>query len=278
MKKGILLVFFTLCFSLTFQGNSQAEKSYVFGVHPFKSPTKLMTMFTPLREYLGKELGAKVTFRSAKNYDAALEALLAGEIDISYMGPSLIASANSEHPGKVRIVAAILSKGVPTFKGVIVARQDSEINSLMDLEGKRIAFGDRQSTLSCYVPAYMLMEAGIFDSVNYTFVGSHDNVALGVLKGKFDGGGLKPDVAMKYLDKGLKIIAESEPVYEHVVVVGPSVDDATFKKIQHALLNVKDPTVYTSIKESVTGFAVVQPSDYDNLTTLMKKVDSKIKK
>ena len=278
MKKGIVLFLFTLCFTLTLQGTSQAEKNYVFGVHPFKNPAKLMKMFTPLREYLGNELGAKVTFRSAKNYDAALQALLAGEIDISYMGPSLIAAASKEHPGKVRIAAAILNAGKPTFKGVIVARQDSPINNLKDLAGKKIAFGDRKSTLSCYVPAHMLMEAGIFDSLSYEFVGSHDNVALGVLKKKFDAGGLKPGVALKYVDKGLKIIAESDLIYEHVVVVGPSVDDATFKKIQNALLNVKDPKVYTSIKKSVTGFAVVQPSDYDNLAALMKVVDSKIAK
>lgn len=273
-----MLFLFTLCFSLTLQGTSQAEKTYVFGVHPFKKPAKLMKMFTPLREHLGKELGVKVTFRSAKNYDAALKALLDGEIDISYMGPSLIAAANSEHPGKVRIAGAILNNGKPTFKGVIVARKDSPINSLEDLKGKKIAFGDRKSTLSCYVPANMLMQCGVFDSVSYEFLGSHDNVALAVLKKHFDAGGLKPGVAKKYLDKGLKVIAESEPVYEHVVVVGPSVDDATFKKIQQALLNVKDPSVYTSIKNSVTGFGAVQPSDYDNLAALMTKVDSKIKK
>lgn len=278
MKKGIMLFIFTLCFSLIFQGNSQAEKKYVFGVHPFKSPEKLMKMFTPLRKFLGNELGAEVTFRSAKDYDAALKALLAGEIDISYMGPSLFTIANAEHPGKVRIVGALLSKGTPTFKGVIVARQDSGINSLQDLKGKNFAFGDRESTLSCYMPAYMLMEAGIFDSINYKFLGSHDNVATGVLKKIFDAGGLKPAVAQNYLDKGLKIVAESEPVYEHVVVVGPRVDDATFKKIKEALLNVKDSTVYTSINKSATGFATVQPSDYDNLAVVMKKVDSKIKR
>lgn len=277
MKKWMMLFLFTLCFSLSFQGNSHAEKNYVFGVHPFKNPAKLSKMFTPLREYLGAELGAKITFRTAKNYEAALNALLAGEIDISYMGPSLIASAIDKHPDKIRIAGAILNNGEPIFKGVIVARQDSAINSLADLKGKKFAFGDRESTLSCYIPAYMLMEVGVFDSVTHSFLGSHDNVAKAVLKNIFDAGGLKPNVAQKYLDKGLKIIAESEPVYEHVVVVGPNVDDATFKKIQDALLHVKDPNVYKAIKKSASGFGKVQPSNYDHLTSLMKQVDAKMK-
>ncbi len=276
MKKGLLLVGLAFCFSLIFHGNSRAESSYVFGVHPFKNPAKLMKMFSPLREYLGKELGADVSFRSAKDYDSHMKALLDGDVDISYLGPSLFAIINSEHPGKIRIAAAILNKGKPTFKGVIVARKDSQINSLKDLQGKKFAFGDRKSTLSCYMPAHMLMQEGVFDNINYKFVGSHDNVAVGVLRKSFDGGGLKPAVANKYLDKGLKIIAESEPVYEHVVVVGPNVDDATFKKIQDALLKVQDPAVYTPIKKSITGFAVVKPSDYDNLKEVMKAVDAKM--
>lgn len=276
MKKVTVVIGMVCCLALLLTGNCRAEQNYVFGVHPFKNPAELSKMFKPLRDYLGGALGGEVSFRSAKDYEAAKQALLNGEIDISYMGPSLFAMVNKEHPGKIRIAAAVLSNGSPTFKGVIVARQDSPITSLQDLQGKNFAFGDRESTLSCYMPAHMLMQAGIFDGMKYQFVGSHDNVALGVLNKAFDAGGMQPSVANNYLDKGLKIIAESDPVYEHVIVTGPKVDDATFEKIQQALLNVKDPAVYTSIGKGLTGFAVVQPSDYDALYTIMKAVDAKI--
>ena len=139
MRRGIVLFGLAVCFSLLFQANSQAGESYVFGVHPFKNPTKLMKMFTPLRQHLSKELGADVSFRSAKDYDSHMQSLLNGDVDISYLGPSLFAIINSEHPGKIRIAAAILNKGKPTFKGVIVARQDSNINSLKDLENLKKA-------------------------------------------------------------------------------------------------------------------------------------------
>ncbi len=273
MKVVLCLVLSSLLLAVT----AHAEE-YMFGVHPFKKPTKLKTMFTPLVNYLSQELGAKVTFRSFRNYDEAMEAFIDGKVDFSYFGPSMYAILDEQYPGKIRVAAAIENNGKPTFQGVIVAREDSPINSLADLKGKKFAFGDRESTLSCYMPAYMLMEAGVCDSVDFKFIGSHTNVAKGVLNGTFDAGGLKPGVAKEYIGKGLKIIATSEPVYEHVIVIGPNVDQAVADKVQQALLNVKDPVVYTSIKDSLTGFALVKSSDYTNIKEVIVAVDARFPK
>ena len=255
-----------------------AAETYVFGVHPYKNPAELAVIFKPMIALLEAETGAKISFRSAKDYDSFNESILKGEIDIFFMGPSIYAELSGLHPDKVRLVATALNKGKPTFKGVIVAKKDGPINSLADLKGKKFAFGDRDSTLSCYIPAAMLMDAGVFDSIKYDFTGKHENVANSVLQGGHDAGGLKPDVAEKFMGQGLKVIAESAPVYEHVVGVGPKVDAATMKKIQAALVNLKDPTVATSIQKDYTGFAVTKPSDYVSLLGIIKKVDAKISK
>ncbi len=255
-----------------------AAETYVFGVHPYKNPAELAIIFKPMISLLEAETGAKISFRSAKDYESFNQAILKGEIDIFFMGPSPYAELSGLHPGKVRLVATALNKGKPTFKGVIVAKKDGPINSLADLKGKKFAFGDRDSALSCYIPAAMLMDAGVFDSIRYDFTGKHENVAYSVLQGRHDAGGLKPDVAEKFMGQGLKVIAESAPVYEHVIGVGPKVDAVTMKKIQAALVNVKDPTVYTSIQKDYTGFAITKPSDYVSLFGIIKKVDVKISK
>lgn len=255
-----------------------AAETYVFGVHPYKNPAELAVIFKPMIALLEAETGAKISFRSAKDYDSFNESIVKGEIDIFFMGPSIYAELSGLHPDKVRLVATALNKGKPTFKGVIVVKKDGPINSLADLKGKKVAFGDRDSTLSCYIPAAMLMDAGVFDSMKYDFTGKHENVANSVLQGGHDAGGLKPDVAEKFLGQGLKVIAESAPVYEHVVGVGPKVDAATMKKIQAALVNLKDPTVATSIQKDYTGFAITKTSDYAPLLGIIKKVDAKISK
>ena len=274
----IKTIFFTALCVICLASPVFAAETYVFGVHPYKNPAELATIFKPMISLLEAETGVKISFRSAKDYESFNQSILKGEIDIFFMGPSIYAELYAQHPDKVRLVATALDKGKPTFKGVIVAKKDSAINSLADLKGKKFAFGDRDSTLSCYIPAAMLMDAGVFDSLKYDFTGKHDNVAQSVLQGGHDAGGLKPDVAEKYMGQGLKIIAESAPVYEHVIGIGSKVDDATMAKIQKALLQVKDPTVYTSIQKSYTGFAVTKPGDYASLLKVIKKVDAKMAK
>lgn len=276
VKKCFLLAMSAAACLMLFFSPVQAQQALVFGVHPFKAPDELAKMFRPLIDHLQKETGRSISFRSAKDYDAALAALVAGEIHITYMGPSLFTIAAEKHPGKIQLIGTAAKGGKPTFKGVIIAKEGSAINSLADLKGKKFAFGDRESTLSCYIPADMLMQAGVFDGLQYKFLGSHDNVAKAVSMGVFDAGGLQPGVAEKYVGKGVKIIAESAPVYEHVLVVSSGVDVETTKKIQAAVLNLKDPAVLDPIMKGMSGFVATKPSDYDNLRAIMKKVDAKI--
>ncbi len=251
----------------------RAQQSYVFGVHPYKKPTALKKSFTPLINYLAKETGATITFRSAKSYAALMNSLVNNEIDISYIGPAPFATWDLKHPGKIRLAAVGLNYGKPTFHGVIVAKESSPINTISDLTGARFAFGDRQSTLSCILPAAMLIKAGIFNQIEYKFTGSHDNVAKGILSGLFHAGGMKPSIAQKYVGNGLKIIAQTENVYEHCIGVSSRVDDQTLEKIRHALINTPDPKIYKSIKKDFTGFGPVSPVDFDNLKDIILAVD-----
>ncbi len=271
----VVCLIMVLSFGLSV-GSAYGQDKLVFGVHPFKSAKELNKMFTPLIKYLEKETGQKIQFRSSRSYDAAIKAILDGKVDISYLGPAGYAILSDEHPTKVRPIAVVVNKGKPTFKGVIVTKDDSRIKSLKQLRGKKVAFGDRKSTLSCYMPAYMIMKAGVFDSISYNFLGTHDNVAKAVQAGFFDAGGLKPGVANKYIGKGLKVLAVSQEVHEHVIVAGSRLNPAMYKKIRRAILNVKDPKVYKSIKKSLTGFASVRSRDYNNLRTVIKAVDAKI--
>ena len=87
---GIILGIMLLATSI------QAEQKYMFGVHPFKNPQQLKTMFAPLMNYLSTELGTKVQFRSAKNYDAAMEILVNGKVQFSYLGPAMYANLEEQ--------------------------------------------------------------------------------------------------------------------------------------------------------------------------------------
>ena len=78
---------------------------------------------------------AKVTTKVFNAGPSLIEALLAGEIDVGYVGPGPALNAHSRTHGEgIRVVAAAASNGV-----VIVARDGSGIRTLGDLKGKKLA-------------------------------------------------------------------------------------------------------------------------------------------
>ena len=90
-------------------------------------------------------------------------------------------------------------KGKLVFKGVIVARKDSPLESLEDLKGKRFAFGDENSTIGRYFAQAKLLEAGLNhdDLQRSMFLGRHDKVFKAVEFGDFDAGALKESTFKK---------------------------------------------------------------------------------
>ena len=71
-----------------------------------------------------------------------IEALLAGEIDVAYVGPGPALNAQSVTHGQgIRVVAGAAANGV-----VIVAREGSNIKSLEDLKGRKLATPQQGNT------------------------------------------------------------------------------------------------------------------------------------
>jgi phosphonate transport system substrate-binding protein len=177
--------------------------------------------------------------------------------------------------GEKTLLARLEVNGKPFYRGMIVIRQDSPIKSLDGLKGKTFAFGDPNSTMSHLVPTYMLLEESI--SVNSlkssAFLGSHNNVALGVLGGYYDAGGVKEGVYFKYKDRGLKLLAQSPPVSEHLFVARKDLPQETIETLRQAMFQLKDKTVLESIKGSVTGLVPVKIEDYDYLFSVMKELN-----
>jgi phosphonate transport system substrate-binding protein len=254
-----------------------AKDTLVFGAITTQKVTKVKKKLTPFLKYIEKQTGKKVVFKTGKNYGDTIAKFNSGEFDFGYIGPSpyVIATKQAQN---LNILAGLETKGKPYFYGVIVAKKDNgAVNSVKDLSGKSFAFGSRKSTLSFYMPADMLMKEGVVDSLSKTdFLGKHDKVALAVIQGKFDAGGIKEAVANKYANK-LKVVGKSEPVYDFMMVAHKSLDAKTQADIKAALLSLKDDKTLSSIKKGATGFIETSDSNYNHLKDVMNQVDAKFK-
>jgi len=133
----------------------------------------------------------------------------------------------------------------------------------MDLKGKKIAFGDKNSTIGRYLVQADLVKAGVFasDLHSFKYLGRHDLVAKSVQLGDFDAGSIKMGTFLKYnKEKRLRIIHSFDNVTKPWIARGGLAPE-TFSAIQQSLLGIKDHQVLKELK--ISGFLPTSDTEYD---------------
>ena len=264
----------TLFLVLALHKVAHAEDEFVLAVHPYLPPDELIKKFTPIANYMGAQIGKTIKVRIGSNYEEHIQYIGQNKVDIAYMGPASYVKMVKEF-GNKPVLARLEVKGRPWFQGNIITREDSEITTLADLKGKRIAFGDPNSTMSYLVPHYMLHKAGVFtdSSSGHQFLYSHSNVALGVLSGDFDAGAVKPTVFRAFEAKGLRTIVMTPKISEHLFVTRDNCPTGLIKELRNAMLNISNSeegmSALHAIKGSITGLVKADDSDYENLRKII---------
>lgn len=252
-----------------------APEPLVFAIHPFLPPADLQARFTPLANLLGAATGRPVIVRVGRTYEEHDEAIGTDAVDIAYMGPAAYVSVVSRY-GPKPILARQVVHGDPMLRGEIIVRQDSAIESLQELKGKRFAFGDRLSAGSYVVAAAMLRQAGVPESAlgSRSFLGSHKNVALAVLAGDYDAGAVDEQVFDAYAERGLRSLAPQTPVPEYLVITSAKLPAALRDTLRRTLLHLQDSAegraAMAGLEPDFTQFVPAQDSDYDGLRAIMR--------
>jgi phosphonate transport system substrate-binding protein len=274
----IYTVAMLVCFLLMPFPSPGAEESLTLQVYPFAPASSILKHFTPLANYLSKELGRKVVIRISKDHVDHMSTVGNDKADIAYLGPATYVKIVDTY-GKKPLIARLETHGSPMLKGVIIISTSSTVQSLKDLRGKRFAFGYPDSTMSHLIPLYMMQREGIAaeDLARYAFLHDQHNVALGVLMGDFDAGAVNAGVFNKYKGRGLKDLVWTPEVSEHLFVARASLSGETVEAVRKALFRVKDikngDAILSSFREGVTAFVPTSDRDYDNLRKLLRKLD-----
>ena len=276
MKTKHLIIKFAapcLLFVLLFARTARPEEPLTLWVHPYLPATELIRKFTPLADYLSEKCGKTIRVKVSESYKSHIERVGEERIDLAYLGPASFVKTIDTYGDKT-LLARLEVNGTPVYHGMIIARQDSPIATLNDLIGRSFAFGDPNSTMSHLVPQSMLMEAGVgIDKLKTAFLGSHNNVALGVLGGYYDAGGVKEGVYYKYRQRGLKLLATSPPISEHLFVAGKKLSQSTVDLLQQSMFELKDKAILSPIKKTITGLVPVAVEDYAFLFSVMQELD-----
>lgn len=245
------------------------------GFLPYIAPSRLINRYTPLAEYLATKLVREPRIIIAKNYEEHIWNIRDGRADIAFLGAATYVRL-VEKAGAQRLLARYEINGQSTFQGVIIVTEESPLTDLSQMRNRRMAFGDPRSTLSHLVPRAMLLEVGlnVNDLKRHAFLGSHDNVVMGVLMGRYDAGGIAEEVYAEYQEKGIRELARSTPVSTHVFIATACLSESDARRVAELLHGLdNDPLgrrVIEAVGPPVTGFVPATDSDYDGVREVFR--------
>ena len=147
----------------------------------------------PLRNYLSRALGQPVELVIPTSYNATVEAIGNGSLDFAYFGGLTYCKAH------VRFgVTPLVQRDIDQhFHSLLITQTNSPIHSLTDLRGKRMAFGDINSTSGHLFPVKAMLAAGVDPEKDLKwqrFTGSHPATLQAVATGAADAGSLDETV------------------------------------------------------------------------------------
>jgi phosphonate transport system substrate-binding protein len=185
---------------------ADAPKQIRFGLLPAEDPTNMVQMFKGIADHVGKSMGLPVTVRVSESYNALIEAMRSGHLDVVYVGGSQYVKMLDLGMDPVPVVLNKDTEGRTYYQACIISRSDSGIKDWADLKGKTFAFVTPTSTSGGVAPAYLLGQKGInpeTDFKNKIYAGKHDAAFLAVKNKKVDAAAVGDFYFWRWKDRGI---------------------------------------------------------------------------
>jgi phosphonate transport system substrate-binding protein len=224
--------------------------------------------FLPLFNAVSRMIDLHFDVRVGQSYGAVVEGMANQLSDIAFFGPVTFMQAKER--GAAELLAVAVEKGQSVYYSGIFVRSDASFGSLVDLRGKRVAFGDVNSTSSFAFPVAMLLAAGVDpprDLGAILITGSHANSLKALQEGHVDAAAASFDSYEKAVQQGalkaeeVRVLAKSEPIPYPPLAMHPKLPEATKTKLKHAFNHVH--TAPGVSKDMIRGYGGAKVDRYD---------------
>lgn len=272
------IVTLSVVFALAAPNPSVADDTLRIGLLPSESAPDVVRKHRAFGEALSAALDRPIELIVGVDYSATAEALRFGRLDMAYLGPAsfVLLSTRAEIAPLVRPEHP---DGRSTFHSVVIVPSGNPTQTLEELRGTEIAFGDVASTSGHVVPRAMLLDAGLAAGKDYEprYLGAHDAVALAVARGRVAAGGVSLPVLERLFAQGsidmnkLRIIAYSEPIPEYAWVAAPETTESGIEILRRALLDMQEPEALLPF--GAHRFVAAARADYDGIKSRMERLN-----
>lgn len=175
--------------------------------------------YRPVFDAVARSTGLHFDLKVAQSYGGVIEAMCNDAADIAFVGP--VTYLQAKRRGCAEMLAVAVKSGRSVYYAGLFVRPESAVRTIGDLKGKRVAFGDINSTSAFVFPVAMFLDAGIDPARDLSAVrmtGTHANSLAALVNGEVDAAALSFDSYDKAVRanvpgvRDLRVVARSGPI------------------------------------------------------------------
>jgi phosphonate transport system substrate-binding protein len=261
-----------------------------FGVEPYDTSAKLVPIYDHIGKILAEKLGCDVKIFVTTTYNAEIEAMRNGKLEIGEFGP--LGYVLAHQVAKAEAVAAFSgADGKPdNYWASIVVLKDSPLKSVAELKGHTFAFSDPASTSGHLFPALGLRKAGLDPDkdVKGIYAGSHTASFEALYNKKVDAGELNSEQVESakqrghYQDGDMVFLWKSDPIPTDPITVRGDLPEGFKKRLTEVLQNL-DLSSLPAADRKIMGlggprFVPQTDKAYDPIRDLVKTLNIDLEK
>jgi len=262
-----------------------------FGVEPYDTATRLVPIYDKIGKMIGDKIGCKVEVFVATGYNAEIEAMRNGKLELAEFGP--LGYVLAHQVAKAEAIAAFGGEdGKPvSYWASIVTYPSSGIKTVADIRGRSFAFSDAASTSGHLFPAYGLRKAGLDPEkdVKAIYAGSHTASFEAIYNHKVDAGELNSEQLESatqrghYKDGDLVFLWKSDAIPTDPFAVRGDLPEAFKKKLGDALKNLDLMSLDAADRKILVGAGITRLAPqtdqaYDLIRDLVKTLNIDLQK
>ncbi len=242
-----------------------SKEVLVFAPLPILNKKDVYEDFYPMIKLLEKKLNKEIVFFYSENYENILEAFKESQIDLAYLGPLPYLKLQEEYQFVEPLVFFKNENDSKFYTCSLVKFIKSE-------NMKKVALTQPLSTCG-YLAVNSLLSNKLQD-YKYRYLGKHDEVALSIIRGDFDIGGVKSSIVKDYYHLGLEEISKTDNL-PGFSLVGNSktLSKSELNELQNILLSINKQEYSNWGKDIRYGMEKVFDEDYDKLRQMFLSFD-----
>ncbi len=252
-----------------------------FAPLPIVQKEKVLRQIAPMLHYLEKPLGQFFSINYSDSYAEILQNFQEKKIDLALLGPLPYVQLREKYPDAAPVVRFLDKDGKGTYTCSLITGIESGLSTAAALKGKNLALTQPPSTCGYLCSDALLQQVGLnMEDTKFRYTGNHQEVALAVIRGEFDAGGLKTSIGKQYSHLGLRFLAESQSFPGFLLVANKqTLSPEQISIIRNTLLELRPlkntahaATTRTWGMNVRYGAIVARDSDYDVIRERLVKI------